>query len=76
MPQYVTAVNWSQCGRRLAQVWIIGGHKVDEIEMPPGATLDETWQMAEWLYDRIIEKELARDHHDTIQSVVAASYHV
>ena len=70
MSQHFVAATRSERGRRLAQVWA----KVDEIEMPPEATLEETWEMANWLYDRVIEGELARDHADTIQSVLEASH--
>jgi hypothetical protein len=60
----------------VATVWIIGGPKVAQIEMPAGATLEETWDAGEWLVDRIIEQELHRDHQDTIESTIAASYHL
>ena len=70
MSQHFVAATRRERGRRLAQVWA----KVDEIEMPPEATLEETWEMARWLYDRVVEGELERDHADTIQSVLEASH--
>ena len=74
MPQYITAIAWNEHNRRVAQVWLVGGHKVTEVEMPPQASQDETWDTAVWLYDQIVEQELARDHRDTVQTVLAASY--
>ena len=76
MTKYVTAVGRGSRGRLLAQVWVVGGRKVDEIEMPPRATLDEAWKTAERLYDYIIQAELARDQRETQRSVIAASYPV
>ena len=74
MPQYITATSWNERNRRVAQVWILGGHKVAEVEMPEHASRRDTWNTAVWLYDRVVEQDLARDHHDTIESVRAASY--
>ena len=74
MPQYITAISWNDRDRRVAQVWILGGHKVAELEMPPHASRNETWDTAVWLYDRVLEQDLAHDHRDTMQSVRAASY--
>ena len=34
MPQYITAVSWNERDRRVAQVWILGGHKVDMVSDP------------------------------------------
>ena len=72
--QYITAVSWNERDRRVAQVWLLGGHKVAEVEMPPHASQRETWNTAVWLYDRVIEQDLAKDHRETIESIRAASY--
>ena len=71
---YISAVNWSRHGQRVAQVWMLDGPKVAEVTMPPGATLDETWGQAVQLYEAIVQAEFARDHRATIESVIAASY--
>ena len=77
MPQqYITAISWNERNRRVAQVWILGGHKVAELEMPADATASDTWNTAVWLYDRVVEQDLAKDHHDTIESIRAASHHI
>ena len=76
MPQYITAISWNERDRRVAQVWLLGGHKVAELEMPPHASRTETWNTAVWLYDRVVEQDLARDHRETIQAVLADSHHI
>jgi hypothetical protein len=72
--QHITAISWNERNRRVAQVWILGGHKVAEVEMPPHTSRRETWNTAVWLYNRVVEQELAKDHRDTIDSIRAASY--
>jgi hypothetical protein len=76
MPEYITAINWNERGRRLAQVWVIGGHKVAEIEMPPGASQKQTWDTAEWLCRAVLRAEDAQDQRETQGSVIAASHHI
>jgi hypothetical protein len=76
MNEYITDISWNARNRRVAQVWMLGGHKVAELEMPQDASASETWDTAVWLYDRVVEQELARDHNDTIQSIRASSYHI
>jgi hypothetical protein len=76
MNEYITDISWNARNRRVAQVWMLGGYKVAELEMPQDASASETWDTAVWLYDRVVEQELARDHNDTIQSIRASSYHI
>ena len=75
MTQYITDVQFVERTRCLvAQVWILGGTQVAAVKMAPDASHSEAWDMAAWLYDKIVEQDLARDHVDTNQSVLAASY--
>ena len=70
MNPHMTIVGQNERGRYVAQVWV----RVDEVELPPEATPQDAEEMASWLRERTIEAEDAHDHHDTIQSVLAASY--
>ena len=74
MPEFITDIAWNQRNRRVAQVWMLGGHKVAELEMPQDSSASETWDTAVWLYDRVVDQDQERDHRDTVESVRAASY--
>jgi len=74
MAEFITDISWNQRNRRVAQVWMLGGHKVAELEMPQDASASETWDAAIWLFDRVVEQEQERDHRETVESVRAASY--
>ena len=70
MNPHMTIVGQNARGRYVAQVWV----RVDQIELPPNSTQEDAEEMAAWLYERTLEAADAQDHHDTIQSVLAASY--
>jgi hypothetical protein len=74
MAEFITDISWNERNRRVAQVWLLGGHKVAELEMPQDASASETWDTAVWLYDRVVDQDQERDHRDTVESVRAASY--
>ena len=74
MAEFITDISWNQRNRRVAQVWLLGGHKVAELEMPQDSSASETWDTAVWLYDRVVDQDQERDHRDTVESVRAASH--
>ncbi len=75
MTQYITDVQFVERHRCLmAQVFVLGGTQVAAVKMPPDASHSEAWDMASWLYDRLVEQDLARDHVETNQAVLAAAY--